>query len=244
MSHAPKTVIPKLDDVSCNPDGGNLSAAWIRILDDCVARGIPAWAGVIGQRCANASASAIAAVQNYAENGIEFGCHGYSHLINSCTNPTKQATEFVGTPQVYQYAAIMATNVLLERTFGVPCKSFGAPGNQNSFETGYALVDANMKVWFFQDYNKSQLFPDQSWHPTLKWLTLCAVAMESSTGVPSLSFLQDETRWNANTLPYVVLQAHPTLFANEAAWTAYGDCIDWLVSIGCTFKAPCEYYGI
>lgn len=241
MPHTPKTAILKLDDVKCNSDGA-LNSAWTRALDICVGRGIHAWAGVIGQYCTNPNAAAVSSVQAYAATGIEFGCHGYSHQIVSLTSPAGTASEFHGTTTDYQLAAMRATKQVVEQKFGVPCKSFGAPGNKVTVETGYAMDASGMKCWFLHKANNSQVLP--SWHPNVKYLNLCDVALESTTGVPSLAYLQDEARWNANTENYVVLQAHPASFASEANWTEFAACLDWVTSIGCAFKGPCEYWGV
>lgn len=243
MSYTPKTVIIKADDLKCNENGGALGAAWTRICDDAVTRGIAISCGVIGIHCTNASEAAVTAIQNYAAHGIEFWGHGYTHSLLQLSNPADWSTEFNGPSVEYQATAMRETATLLRYKFGVPCRTFGAPGNSVDANTGIALKNAGVQVVFLQPHTVTTVMPGCT--PEVSYLALdTMVAIEETTGNPSLAYLQNATNWAALPNDYVVLQVHPALWGTETKWQQYGACLDWLASIGCTFATPHGYFNV
>lgn len=223
----PPCVVLKLDDYQLD-NGTTTNSRWSRCIDDLIARGLNASAGVIGDRCVTPNAAAIEYVQNAAAHGIEFWGHGWTH---------SPVYEFKGREVDFQLAHIMETALHVRRVFGVPCDCFGAPYNEIEVATGCAVKAAGVKVWLFPQWGKGL----EQAYPTVKYLSRGGGEIESATGVPSMSLLEGSFDGER---AYICLQAHPCSFATETAWTQWNACLDWLVAQGCEFKTPCEYFNL
>jgi len=225
----PPKVIIKADDYALN--SGAQYTSWTRFLDDIVTRGLRAWAGAIGDRCVAPSSAIIAQVQAWESNGIEFGGHGWTH---------SPVYEFKGRSIGVQKAHIRETQRLLEDVYEIPCRAFAAPYNEVEVNTGHAVKAAGVDVWLFPKWGQG-LDPVTPNVAITNYLSRSTTEIETATGVPSLSKLQQTFE---ATRPYVCIQVHPNSFAGESQWTEWNACLDWLVTQGCEFKTPCEYFNL
>jgi peptidoglycan/xylan/chitin deacetylase (PgdA/CDA1 family) len=222
-SFAQRKIILKLDDFVVKNNTCSGSAT----LDYIVQKKIKATIGAVALKFDGSALGFLAPYLN-AKNDInqklfEVWHHGLDHI-----NP-----EFSGTGYAYQKWHFDSANQLIQNYLRLQMHSFGTPFNHNDTVTNRVISEnSNYKVCMFNDPA-----------PASSILNLTnRVNMENGTGNPEYSyFLSNYNTYKTTYTDYMVLQGHPNVWGVNQI-TQFSQIIDFLVSEGCVFVQPYEYY--
>jgi hypothetical protein len=216
-------IILKLDDFVVK----NNACAGSPTLDYILTKKIKATIGAVSNKFDGSALAFLAPYLNANNNSneklLEVWHHGFDHI-----NP-----EFIGTGYTYQKAHFENADQQMLAYLRLQMKSFGAPFNHNDAVTNTVLSEnTNYKVTMFNDPA-----------PAAPILNLTnRVNMENGTGNPEYAFFV--TNYNAlktTFTDYMVLQGHPNVWS-ASQLTQFGQIVDFLISEGCEFVQPYEYY--
>lgn len=221
----PRKIILKLDDFNTL----NLTDGGKAVLDYLSSLKIKAGLGFIAGRN---DETALAVFSSYLneENGagerlFEVWHHGLDHI-----NPEFEINDYI-----YQKAHFDGADALIKEGMRIQMHTFGAPYNHTDTTTNTIIAEnPNYSVTLFNNPA-----PDLS----LGILNLTnRVNMESATGVPSFSFFQSNyNNFKSSYTDYMVLQGHPNQW-DTARLDEFKSIINFLLSEGCEFVLPYEYY--
>ncbi|OAQ38278.1 hypothetical protein A5893_15940 [Pedobacter psychrophilus] len=215
----------KLDDF----DAKNGNSAATPTMDYLLSKKIKAAIGFIAIRCDESALSVYApylnAKNNKGEQLFEVWHHGLDHI-----NP-----EFDGKNYDYQKAHFEQADKLMKDLFRLQMHSFGAPFNHNDATTNTVISEnPNYKITMF---NKPAA-DSQSGILNLE----NRVNMEIATGKPDYeAFVKNYNSKKGSYTDYMVLQGHPKFWKAEEL-NQFIKVIDFLISEGCEFDLPYNYY--
>ncbi|WP_299108354.1 T9SS type A sorting domain-containing protein [uncultured Winogradskyella sp.] len=225
ITEAPRKIFLKLDDVVVN-DHSAMASSTLNYLRN---NDIKASFGLVADRN---DASTLSVWSEYLnekdDNGnrlFEIWNHGFDHL-----NP-----EFDGTSYAYQKAHFESADSIMNNLLRLRMHTFGAPFNHNDAITNLVISEnPNYKVTFFNNPA-----PD----PTIGIINLTnRVNMENGTGNPQYNFFVSNYNTYKNTyIDYMVLQGHPNVWDSNDL-IEFQNIINFLISEGCEFILPYDYY--
>lgn len=221
-----QVAILRFDDVTLD-NGVSINAAWKRLTDLLVAKGVNGACGVIGANCQTPNQAAKDWVKSLNDSGVvEWFGHGWVHKCD----------EFKGRSIQYQAAAMQETARLLRTKFNVPCDTWGAPCIEGDIQTGIAVYEAGVRTWSYGKFDHNLAYARDR---GVRYLTQGYGQIEPTTGVCDLSKLQ--STFNPVN-PYCHPVGHPFMW-NDASWAQFELCIDFLKNQGCVFALPRNYTG-
>lgn len=218
---APKIIL-KLDDFEAK----NNSCLSIPTMDYLISMQIKASFGAIAGRfdatSTNLLSPYLSATNSNGEKLFDIWNHGLYHTT----------TEFTSS-YADQKNHFDSATMLIKRYLGVQMRSFGSPYNASDATTVQVISeDTNYKVIMFGDVT-----PDAS--TGIINLTH-RVNMENGTGNPQYDYFV--TNYNNSTYTdYMVLQGHPKYWGT-AELDQFKQIVQFLISKGCQFVQPYEYY--
>ena len=225
ITEAPRKIFLKLDDVVVN-DHVTVASPTIDYLRN---NDIKASFGLVADRNDESTLSVWSEYLNETdENGnklFEIWNHGFDHI-----NP-----EFDGTTYAYQKEHFESADSILNNLLRLRMHTFGAPFNHNDDITNLVISEnPNYKVTFFNN-------PAADISTGIVNLTN-RVNMENGTGNPEYNFFVSNYNTYKNTyIDYMVLQGHPNVWDNSDL-IEFQNIIDFLISEGCEFVLPYDYY--
>lgn len=225
LSKASPKIILKLDDLmvkegicACSPT-----------LDCLVQKQLKAGLGAISNRFDNSALKTLnpylQATNSKGEKLFEIWNHGLDHV----------RPEFMGTGYVYQKTHFDEADQQIKNSLGIQMHSFGAPFNGSDSVTNRVISEnPSYKVFMFSNVKPTNqngmMYLDHR------------VNMENGTGNPEFSyFIENYIKLQGKYTDYMVLQGHPNQWTPEKL-EQFKKIIDFLVSEGCEFILPYEYY--
>jgi peptidoglycan/xylan/chitin deacetylase (PgdA/CDA1 family) len=221
---APKIIL-KLDDLSVK----NGVCAFVPTMDYLLQKQLKAGLGIIAGRN---DSTALKILKPYLQatnpNGeklIEIWHHGLDH----------SKTEFKDSTYEFQKQHFDQADERIKKLLGIQMHSFGTPYNAGDSVTNQVISEnPNYKVFMFSSLKPNEknciLYLDNR------------VNMENGTGNPEFSyFIENYTRLKGKYTDYMVLQGHPNQWTPEKM-EQFQKIIDFLISEGCVFKLPYEYF--
>lgn len=215
----------KLDDF----DAKNGKSASIPAMDYLLSKKIKAAIGFIAIRCDQSTLSVFTpylnAKDDKKEKLFEVWHHGLDHI-----NP-----EFDGKDYNYQKEHFEQADQLIKDLLRLQMHSFGSPFNHNDATTNMVIAEnPNYKVTLFNkpaaDAKTGILNLDNR------------VNMEIATGKPNYeAFVKNYNSKKDTYKDYMVLQGHPKFWKAEELGQ-FTQIIDFLISQGCEFDLPYDYY--
>ncbi len=222
-SFAQIKIILKLDDFIAK----NGTCTGSTTLDYILTKKIKATIGAVATKFDATALSTLAPYLNATnlsnEKLLEVWHHGYDHI----------APEFIGTSYAYQKAHFENANDSIKNCLRLQMRSFGAPFNHNDAVTNTVISEnSNYKVCMFNNPA-----------PLAGVLNLTnRVNMEIATGSPDYNFfLTNYNTYKTVYTDYMVLQGHPYLWGT-AELSQFSQIVDYLITQGCVFVTPYEYY--
>lgn len=224
IAGAPKIIL-KLDDLSVSNGVCKFSAT----LDYLVQKQLKAALGVIANELDSTAPKTLYpyldAKNSAGENLFEIWNHGLDHI----------RPEFQGTDFSYQKTHFDMADEKIKKIVGIQMHTFGTPFNGSDINTNKVVAqNENYKVFLL-----SSVVPDIK--NGILYLNH-RTNMEDGTGNPKFSFLRDNYLKNKNLYKdYMVLQGHPNMWTPEKI-AQFKKIIDFLISEGCEFVLPFDYY--
>jgi len=223
-SSAPKIIL-KLDDLSAE----NGICHCIPTFDYLKNKQIKAGFGAIASRFDDTALNTLGPYLN-AKNAkgeplFEIWHHGLDHV----------KPEFSGTTYEYQKVHFEEADKRIKQLLGIQMVSFGTPYNASDSVTNKVISEnTNYKVFMFASLNASNqngiLYVNNR------------INIEKGTGNPDyLYFIENYTNQKEKYSDYIILQAHPNNWTPEKL-EEFSKIIDFLLSEGCEFVLPGEYY--
>lgn len=165
------------------------------------------------------------AVNSRGEKLFEIWHHGFDHV----------RPEFSGTGYEYQKKHFEEADQLLKKLLGFQMHSFGTPFNGSDSVTNRVVFEnPNYKVFMFSSVKPA--VPNGIFYMDNR------VNMENGTGNPEFSlFMENYRKYKDTYTDYMVLQGHPNLWISERM-EQFKKIVDFLISEGCEFVLPFEYY--
>lgn len=223
---APKIII-KLDDLSAK----NGICLCIPTFDYLINKQIKAGFGAIANRFDNTALNTLKPYLN-AKNAkgeplFEIWHHGLDHV----------KPEFSGTSYEYQKGHFEEADKRIKQLLGIQMVSFGTPYNASDSVTNRVISEnTNYKVFMFASLNPTR-------QDGILYLNN-RINIEKGTGNPDyLYFIENYTKLKDKYSDYIILQAHPNNWTPEKL-EEFSKIIDFLLSEGCEFVLPHEYYKI
>lgn len=221
---APKIIL-KLDDLSVKNGLCQCSS----VFDFLVQKQLKASFGIIANRNDNTTLIKLnpylQAKNAKEERLFEIWHHGFDH----------SKTEFKDSTYEFQKAHFENADKLTKKLLDIQMHSFGAPYNATDSITERVFSEnKNYKIFIFSSLKKHEksniLYLDNR------------VNMENGTGKPEYDyFLGNYAKVKSKYTDYMVLQGHPNLWSPEKL-EQFRKIIDFLISEGCEFVTPYEYY--
>jgi peptidoglycan/xylan/chitin deacetylase (PgdA/CDA1 family) len=231
-SAAQPKVIIKLDDLGSK---NGLSSAQ-PVLDDLLKKKIKVAIGVIASRLDSTARQAygpyINAINDKGEKLFEVWNHGFDH---SKDNPPNMYQEFKGTSYAFQLDHFNRADQRVKTLLGVTMHTFGAPYNASDSTFNEVIKqNPNYKISMLNNLKTKETNGVLNYNNR--------VDMESSTGNVNYEYFVKQYQQRKSRYPdYIILQGHPNNW--DAAKLAQFDLIiDYLISRGCEFVLPFEYY--
>lgn len=224
ISSAPKVIL-KLDDLSAE----NGVCRCIPTFDYLMYKQIKAGFGAIASRFDN---TALTILKPYldAKNAkgeplFEIWHHGLDHV----------KPEFSGTTYEYQKKHFEEADKRIKLWLETQMCSFGTPYNASDSVTNRVISEnTNYKVFIFASQTPT--------HQNGILYINNRVNIEKGTGNPDyLFFTENYTKLKEKYSDYIILQAHPNDWTPEKL-EEFSKIIDFLLSKGCEFVLPNEYY--
>ncbi len=223
---APKIIL-KLDDLSAE----NGICLCIPTFEYLMNKQIKAGFGAIASRFDNTALNTLKPYLNAkntkGEPLFEIWHHGLDHV----------RPEFSGTNYEYQKAHFEEADKRIKQLLGIQMVSFGTPYNAGDSVTNRVISEnINYKVFMFANLKpirqKGILYLNNR------------INIEKGTGNPDyLYFIENYTKLKDKYSDYIILQAHPNNWTPEKL-EEFSKIIDFLLSEGCEFVLPYEYYKI
>lgn len=217
----------KLDDF----DAKNGKSAATPTMDYLMSKQIKAAIGFIAIRCDESTLSVygpyLNAKNKNGEQLFEVWHHGLDHI-----NP-----EFDGKDYDYQKTHFEQADKLMKDILRLQMHTFGAPFNHNDATTNTVIAEnPNYKVTLLNkpapDSKSGILNLDNR------------VNMEIATGKPDYAaFVKNYNSKKDSYTDYMVLQGHPKFWKTEELHQ-FTQIIDFLISEGCEFDLPFNYYQL
>ena len=221
---APKIIL-KLDDIGVKQ--GKLQCSLT--LDYLVQKKLKAGLGIIAGRN---DSTVLATLSPYlkatnlkGEKLIEIWHHGLDH----------SKTEFKDSTYEFQKAHFEQADKLIKKLLGIQMHTFGTPYNASDSTTNKVISEnLNYKVFLYSSKKPIQkngiLYLDNR------------LKMENGTGKPEYDyFIENYGIGKVKFTDYMVLQGHPNMWTAEKL-EQFSRIIDFLISEGCEFVLPYEYY--
>ena len=218
-------IILKLDDLSVK----NNVCQCAPVLDYLVQKKLKAGLGIIAIRNDDTVLKTLLpylkATNSKSEPLFEIWHHGLDHI----------RPEFQGTGYDYQKSHFDEADRLIKKLLGIQMHSFGSPYNATDSVTDRVVSEnKNYKVFMFsslKEHGKGNiLYLDHR------------VNMENGTGKPEYDyFFENYTKFKGKYTDYIILQGHPNLWTPEKM-EQFKKIIDFLISEGCEFVTPYEFY--
>lgn len=144
-------------------------------------------------------------------------------------------TEFKDSTYEFQKSHFEKANQLVKQLWGIQMHSFGTPYNASDSLTNKVISEnTDYKVFMFSSVKPKQsngiLYLDHR------------VNMENGTGKPDFDFfLENYDNLKGKYTDYMTLQGHPNQWNTEKL-EQFRKIIGFLISEGCEFVTPYEYY--
>ncbi len=225
FSFAGPKIILKLDDLSVK----NGVCAFAPAMDYLVQKQLKAGLGIIAGRN---DSSALKTLRPYlqatnpkGEKLIEIWHHGLDH----------SKTEFKDSTYAYQKLHFEQADKMIQKLLGIQMHTFGTPYNASDSVTNKVLSEnSNYRVFMYSSrkpaLSNGILYLDNR------------VNIENGTGNPDFNlFMENYTKNKDKYTDYMVLQGHPNMWTSEKL-EQFNKIIRFLVSEGCEFVLPYEYY--
>ena len=222
---APKIIL-KLDDFRASNNTNNCKD----VMDFLLQRQVKAGFGAIANSFDNTSLATLTSYLNATNTSnqkmFEIWNHGLDHAC----------PEFSSQTYAYQKSHFEQANQLIKQYLGVQMHTLGTPCNTSDTITNRVIAEnSNYKVFMFATVSPT--------NATGVTYLNNRVNIESSTGIPDSAYFVNNYFSGLSNFPdYMVLQAHPPLFA-PAGFIEFKKCIDFLIKQGCEFMTPYEYYS-
>jgi peptidoglycan/xylan/chitin deacetylase (PgdA/CDA1 family) len=221
---APKIIL-KLDDLSVKSG----MCQCLPVMDYLLQKELKAGFGIISNKNDNTVLSTLTpylkAKNSKNEVLFEIWHHGFDHI----------KPEFQGTGYEYQKSHFVQADQQINKLLGIQMHSFGSPYNATDSVTEKVISEnQNYQVFMFSSLKKHEksdiLYLDHR------------VNMENGTGKPEYDyFIENYNKSKANYQDYMILQGHPGQWTTEKL-DQFKKIIDFLISEGCEFVTPHEYY--
>ena len=221
---APKIIL-KLDDLSVK----NGVCQCLPVMDYLVQKQLKAGFGIIASKNDNSVLFALTpylkAKNPKNEALFEIWHHGLDHI----------KPEFQGTGYDYQKSHFEEADQQIKKLLGIQMHTFGTPFNASDSVTNIVITEnSDYKVFMYSSIKPKQsngiLYLDHR------------VNMENGTGKPEFDFfVENYNKSKANYQDYIILQGHPGQWIPEKL-EQFKKIIDFLISEGCEFVKPYEYY--
>lgn len=218
-------IILKLDDLFVKEG----ICACAPTFDYLIQKKIKAGFGAIANRSDSTALATLTpylnATNTKGEKLFEIWHHGFDHV----------RPEFSGTGYEYQKAHFEEADKLLKKLFGFQMHSFGTPFNGSDSVTNQVVSEnPGYKVFMF-----SRIKPNVA--NGIMYLDN-RVNMENGTGNPEFDFFKENYNINKDQYTdYMILQGHPNMWTPEKL-AQFRKIIDFLITEGCEFVLPFEYY--
>lgn len=225
ISFSATKIILKLDDLTALK--GNCSGK--TTMDYLIKKQVKFSFGVIANGLDKTSLSTLEPYINATDsNGnklFEIWHHGFDHIL----------PEFSAHTFEYQKQHFENANQIVKNLLGIQMHSFGTPGNTSDSITNKIIAEnPNYKIFMFSSVTPTFTFG-------VSYLNnICR--MENGTGNVQFDyFLGNYNKYKSYYLNYMILQGHPN------GWTStqldqFKMVIEFLISEGCEFVLPYEYY--
>lgn len=225
LSFAAPKIILKLDDI-----GVKKSVLQCRpTLEYIVQKNLKAGLGIIAGRNDSTTFATLkpylSATNSKGEKLFEVWHHGLDH----------SKTEFKDSTYEFQKAHFEQADKLIKKLLDIQMHTFGTPYNASDSTTNKVIAEnPNYSVFLYSSKKPVQkngvLYLDNR------------VNMEKGTGNPEFDFfIENYGKVKAKYNDYLILQGHPNMWTPEKL-EQFGKIIDFLVSEGCEFILPYDYY--
>jgi peptidoglycan/xylan/chitin deacetylase (PgdA/CDA1 family) len=221
---APKIIL-KLDDIYVRK-GVILCASTLNFLtQNKIKAGLGTIAGRNDSTMFSTLKKYLTAENAKQEKLFEIWNHGYDH----------SKTEFKDSIYEFQKSHFEKANRIIQQLLGIQMHTFGTPFNASDSVTNRVIHEN-------PDY---KIFMYSSIKPKLSNEILYLdhrVNMENGTGKPEFDyFLTNYNKLKSKYSDYAILQGHPNQWNTEKL-EQFRKIIDFLISEGCEFVTPYEYY--
>lgn len=191
--------------------------------------------------------SFIQDIKSWHNSGnIEIWHHGWDHSkaddrswfeYKNRNEDDRSEYQTLSTNYQKQYKDFKNTQDIVENKLGITMRSFGSPYNQND-ETFVEVVNQfpQIKVLFFPRTTVTEQLP-LSIRTDAGRLNI----ENGGTGEIDIDFFIDNFNSYDHSMPYMVLQAHPGAFDNQA-FADFKKICDFLIKAGYQFHTPYQYY--
>lgn len=221
---APKIIL-KLDDIGVKRGILQCSPA----LDYLVQKKLKAGLGIIAGRNDSTVLATLnpylTATNSKGEKLFEVWHHGLDH----------SKSEFRDSTYTFQKAHFEQADKLIKKLLGIQMHTFGTPYNASDSTTNKVIAEnPNYSVFLYSSKKPTRkngiLYLDNR------------VNMENGTGKPEFDyFIENYGKTKAKYNDYMILQGHPNMWTPEKL-EQFSKIIDFLISEGCEFVLPYEYY--
>ena len=225
LSFAQPKIILKLDDLFVKEGICACAPTFEYLMQNQIKAGFGAIANRSDSTALETLSPYLNATNTKGEKLFEIWNHGFDHI----------RPEFSGTGYEYQKNHFEEADQLLKKLLGIQMHSFGTPFNGSDSVTN-RVVSENLsyKVFMF-----SRVKPTVA--NSIMYLDN-RVNIEKGTGNPEFAlFMENYGKYRDKYTDYMVLQGHPNLWTPEKL-EQFRKIIDFLISEGCEFVLPFEYY--
>ena len=219
---APKIIL-KLDDIYVRKGVVLCSSTLDFLTQNKIKAGLGTIAGRNDSTMFSTLKNYLTAVNLKQEKLFEIWNHGYDH----------SKTEFKDSTYEFQKSHFEKANHIILQLLGIQMHTFGTPFNASDSVTNSVISEnSDYKVFMYNSIKPKQsngvLYLDHR------------VNMEKGTGKPEFDyFLENYNKSKYNN--YLILQGHPNQW-NAEKLEQFRKIINFLISEGCEFVTPYEYY--
>lgn len=225
FSFATPKIILKLDDLSVK----NGVCAFAPTMDYLVQKQLKAGLGIIAGRNDSSALKTLSpylqASNHKGEKLFEIWHHGLDH----------SKTEFKDSTYAYQKLHFEQADKMIKKLLRIQMHTFGTPYNASDSVTNKVLSEnSNYRVFMYS--SRKPALPNGILYLDNR------VNIENGTGNPDFSlFMENYAKNKGKFTDYMVLQGHPNMWTSERL-EQFNKIIGFLVSEGCEFVLPYEYY--
>lgn len=225
FSFAAPKIILKLDDLSVK----NGVCGFAPTMDYLVQKQLKAGLGIIADRNDRTALKTLKpylrATNLKGEKLIEIWHHGLDH----------SKTEFKDSTYEDQKLHFELADKQIRKLLGIQMHTFGTPYNASDSVTN-KVISGNPNYKVFMLASQKPVLPNGILYLDNR------VNMENGTGNPEFSFfMANYTKLKGKYTDYMVLQGHPNMWSPERI-EQFKKIADFLISEGCEFVLPFEYY--